>query len=305
MQTTQPTKLLDPQNPLANQRIDASGLELPNVVQVDSLDNELLEPYLGLRSRNWTRQSGIFIAEGPLLVDRVIASSCHLHSILLDRKYLVQYIDRFPKSVPVLLVDHDLIEQLVGFNFHRGVLACGRRTELKPITNQLCFPDHSETWIGLIGVQDPENVGGILRSAAGLGVKRVLIGPGTADPFSRRALRVSMGNVLALELFESRQPLDDLKLLYSRGMEVISTSLGANAVHLETAQRTKPLIILFGNEKHGLDQDVLSCSNRCVQIEMLQGTDSLNVSAAAAITIHHFLRLCGSKSKSDSSNGQG
>lgn len=266
-------------------------MEYPNVVEVSSLDDVLLEPYLGLRNRNWTRQSGMFIAEGPLLVERLIASRCPMNSILLDRKFFEQYIHRIPTAVPVIVVDHSMIEQIVGFNFHRGVLACGKRPDLKQVTSQLCFLDRSETWIGLIGVQDPENVGGILRSAAGLGVQNVLIGPGTADPLSRRALRVSMGNTLALQLYESRKLLDELELLKGLGVEVISTALGANSVRLEAAKRNSPIIVLFGNEKSGLPANVLNRSDRCVQIEMLHGTDSLNVSVAAAITMYHFVQL--------------
>lgn len=268
-------------------------MDHPNIFEIDALDHELLTPYLGLRERNWTRQSGIFIAEGPLLVERLIASTCEMVSVLLDRKYFQHYINRIPNHVPVVLVDHSRVAQIVGFNFHRGVLACGKRPAVNSLSDALPPADHRDTWIGLVGVQDPENVGGILRSAAGLGIQRVLIGPGTADPLSRRALRVSMGNVLALELYESRCPHRDLALLAKLGIQSIATCLDSASESLETAGRNGPLIIWVGNEKHGLPQEFLQSVERRVCIDMCQGTDSLNVSVAAAIAMYHFLRLAG------------
>lgn len=266
-------------------------MDHPNRIDVTSLDHDLLKPYLEMRFRNWTRLSGIFIAEGPLLVERLIRSQQEIESVLLDRKYLQHYLTLVPRHVPVLVVEHDQVEEIVGFNFHRGVLACGRRPPLHNLQDVAPLQSSSETWVGLMGVQDPENVGGILRSAAGIGVKRVLIGPGTADPFSRRALRVSMGNVLALELYESRQPARDLGKLRQLGVECVATALTEDALPLESSYRSGPLMILVGNEKHGLPADLLAQADRRVRIDMLQNTDSLNVSVAAAITMYHFVRL--------------
>lgn len=266
-------------------------MDHPNRIDVTSLDHDLLKPYLEMRFRNWTRLSGIFIAEGPLLVERLIRSQHEIESVLLDRKYLQHYLTLVPRHVPVLVVEHDQVEEIVGFNFHRGVLACGRRPPLHNLQDVAPLQSSSETWVGLMGVQDPENVGGILRSAAGIGVKRVLIGPGTADPFSRRALRVSMGNVLALELYESRQPARDLGRLRELGVECVATALTEDALPLESSYRSGPLMILVGNEKHGLPADLLAQADRRVRIDMLQNTDSLNVSVAAAITMYHFVRL--------------
>jgi len=269
-------------------------MDHPNLIEVDSLDHELLKPYLEMRTRNWTRHSGIFIAEGALLVERLIRSQHDIESIFLDRKYCAQYLDLLPKHVPIILVDHSLVKEVVGYNFHRGVLACGRRQPLQRVSLALGSAMKSETWVGMIGIQDPENVGGILRSAAGLGIGRVLIGPGTADPLSRRALRVSMGNVLSLELFETLHPLSDLAILRQLGLECVATSLGPDSVPLETADRKGPLLILVGNEREGLPDSILAQVDRCVRIDMHRNTDSLNVSVAAAIAMYHFARLCDS-----------
>lgn len=257
----------------------------------ENCDDPLFDPYREMRHRNWTWRSGIFIAEGPLLVDRLLQSSYGIHSILVEERYAEKYERAVPDNVPILVVPHAVVEQLVGFNFHRGVLACGFRKPLDGLPPDCTTMDLNETWLGLFSVNDPENLGGMLRTAAGLGICKILIGPGTADPLSRRALRVSMGNALFLEIYQVHQATAALAQLQSQGFEVIATALTEEARSLETAQRSGPLILLMGNERHGLAQEILDVADRCVRIDMKLGTDSLNVGVAAGITMHHFCRV--------------
>lgn len=262
-----------------------------NCYVLDSLDHPLCEPYRDIRSRNWTWVSGWFIAEGPLLVQRLAASRYRAHSLLVEDRLAEQYEQVFLENVPMLVLPHPLIEQLVGFNFHRGVLACGIREPIPDVTELPVWSDEQETWLGLIGVNDPENLGGMLRTAAGMGIRKVLLGPGTVDPYSRRALRVSMGNALSLQLLSTHDPVSCLQRLQKSGMEVVATALNERSQPLETAKRRGPLLLLMGNEKHGLPAEILALADRCVRIDMELGTDSLNVGVAAGIAMYHFCRV--------------
>ncbi len=269
-----------------------------NLLYLSDDSHPLFAAYRDIRHRNWTFVSGLFIAEGPLLVERLLQSDYGVHSLLVERRYAEQFAELAQPETPVLVVEHEIVEQLVGFNFHRGVLACGFRKAYKTIENELptLTVKHSDTWLGLFGVNDPENLGGMLRTAAGLGIKNILLGPGTVDPYSRRALRVSMGNTLFLNLFQTASPASTLKVLQQVGLQVISTALTDNSQSLEQANRRGPLIILMGNERHGLPQAILEISDRCVRIDMELGTDSLNVGVAAGIVMHHFCRIARSDS---------
>ncbi len=262
-------------------------------VEVTSVEDPRLEPFRELRSRNWTEQSGLFIAEGPLLVERLIASSYLVKSILLDRKYQEHYSAMVPDSVDLLLVDHDLVEGLVGFDFHRGVLGCGLRKPVLGLRENFFQPtEPNETMVCVVGVQDPENLGGILRSCAALGITRVIIGPASADPLSRRVLRVSMGNALRLQLYRSRDLVSDLQWLRDeRGVTSVATTLAADSQSLEQTARRGPTMILVGNERNGLPAKVQAMADQRVTITMEQGTDSLNVGVAAGIVLHYFCRM--------------
>lgn len=266
-------------------------LDRSNVTYLNNLDSPDLLPYLNLRNQNWTTVSGIFVAEGPLLVQRLIDSDYSVRSVLLDQKYLNHYAHQIPDEVKLMVVPHDLIQRIVGFNFHRGLLACGIRKPTQQIFGDTSPLPAQQTWLGLVGVQDPENVGGMLRTAAGLGIQNVLIGPGTADPLSRRSLRVSMGQALKLNLYVSRDFSSDLLLLKRRGVECVATSLGQNSQPLEESSRHGPVLLLMGNERYGLSQEVLASCERQVRIDMSMQVDSLNVGVAAGIVMHHFCRI--------------
>jgi len=256
-----------------------------------------LRPFQDLRTRNWTVGSGWFIAEGPLLVERLLRSDYALHSVLVSEKFLHEWQDRLPADATVWVIAEDLIPAVLGFHFHRGILACGLRQPPLQLRAALAHrvPDDT-TMVALVGVQDPENMGGILRSCAALGVEHILIGPGCADPLARRVLRVSMGTVLRLRLYPAADLLSELSWLREvHGTNSLATTLADDSVALETASRRGPLVILMGNEAHGLPPAIQAAADQRVRIDMCLGTDSLNVSVAAGIVLHHFVRVAARK----------
>ena len=260
---------------------------------IDNLDDPRLDAYRDIRSRNWTYVSKRFIAEGPLLTARLLASDYTTESVLLDQKYAEQYLPSIPETIEVLVLDHEQIEQILGFHFHRGVLACGVRPKQLELRSDFGAPPQvRETFVAAIGVQDPENLGSILRCCAGFGIGRVIIGPGTADPLARRVLRVSMGTALRLRLLHSKSIIQDLAWLREAfGITHYATSLRDDAFPLEKTRRSGPALILVGNERYGLPEEVQRAAHQCIRIDMELGTDSLNVSTASGIVMHYFCRI--------------
>ncbi len=263
------------------------------VHEISDLSDARLAPFRQLRHKNWIESSGWFIAEGPLLVDRLLRSQYRCQSLLIDRKYQSQFASRLDEDLDVLLIEHDLVHEVVGFDFHRGILGCGCRSALPDLRQTLVEPlADSETLVATVGVQDPENMGCILRCCAALGVQRVIIGPGSADPLGRRALRVSMGGSLRLQLLRSRDLSADLTWLRDRSrLSSFATSLDGPAMLLSQVRRQGPALILLGNERNGVPAEILKQADHCLQIEMEQSGDSLNVCAAASILLHYFCRL--------------
>ena len=151
----------------------------------------------------------------------------------------------------------------------------------------------SKHWIGAfaIGVQDPENLGVILRTCAGLGIQDCLLGPGTADPLSRRVLRVSLGGLLQFNLFSAFNPEITVKELTESGIDSVATSLQEPSLPLETFHNNHPTMVLIGNEANGLPSALQQACSHRVKIAMELDTDSFNVSVATGIVLHYLRRI--------------
>ncbi len=261
--------------------------------QIDSLDDPRLEPYLHLRSRNLTRWSGRFIAESRPLVKRLLASDYQVESVLVDQEYAEESTAWIPDDITTYVVPHHLIDELLGFNFHRGFLGCGLRKPLRQATDVLRLNDRDVRWTSVLalGIQDPENLGVIIRTCAGLGIRKVFIGPGTADPLSRRVLRVSMGAALKVDLIDCPNVAEFLEVAKQQNVHTIATSLQMPSTEVTAVTRSGPSVVLFGNEAYGLPEFIQTTADQRVNIRMELNTDSLNVSVAAGIVLHYLVRI--------------
>jgi tRNA G18 (ribose-2'-O)-methylase SpoU len=150
------------------------------------------------------------------------------------------------------------------------------------------IPQHGvATVVVLPDVQDPTNLGSIIRSAAAFGCAAVILGGRCADPFSRRVLRVSMGAALFIPIIKSRELAADLNQLAEADFELVATMLDPAAKPLASYRRAPRTGILLGSEGHGLAGEWVSLCERQVTIPMQAGVDSLNVSVAAAVVLWH------------------
>jgi tRNA G18 (ribose-2'-O)-methylase SpoU len=141
------------------------------------------------------------------------------------------------------------------------------------------------------GIQDPDNVGSIVRSCAAFGVAALILGPGCADPFSRRALRVSMGNAFQLPIMPTSELTTVLRELRTDwNVEIAATVLDGDAEPLESVNRSERFALLFGSEGFGLEADLVAQCDRKVTLPMRLNTDSLNVAVAAGVFLYHFTR---------------
>lgn len=211
-------------------------------------------------------------------------------SLLVERGKEAEFTDRLSEETPLYSLPSDQIRQLVGYDFHRGVMACGERQELPGIDELLFEADQTSIALAILGVSEHENLGGIIRTATALGIERLLVGPNTVDPFSRRVIRVSMATVFKQRLYRLDQPETQLALLQqSRGVRIIATTLDADATSLdEFLMDDRDSIVIVGNEANGVDPQIQRIATDRVTIQMKLGTDSLNVSVAAAIFIYQL-----------------
>ena len=257
--------------------------------KIDSLDDPRVVVYRNLKDRALVRLEGRFIAEGLLVVRRLLGSDYAVESVLVAERRAEEVAPHVPPDVPVYVAPAKEISRIVGFGFHSGVLACGRR---KPLPS---LDDVAATWAGpttlvvLPKITDTENLGGLLRISAAFGAAAVVLGGECCDPFYRRAIRVSMGTAFTLPIVRSGNLHTDLTRLRDEWhFDLAAAVLDADAEPLQSARRGERLALLFGNEAAGLDNETLALCTRRLTLPMQLGTDSLNVAVAAAVFLYHF-----------------
>jgi len=177
---------------------------------------------------------------------------------------------------------------IVGFEFHRNQLACVERQQ-QPDLAQITGGSDSSIVVVCPEIADPTNLAGIIRNAAALGADGILLGPSGADPFSRRSIRVSVGNVFRIPIRRAADLEAELEQLRrENGFETVATVLASNAEILPNFRPKPRTALLLGSEGEGLGDHWIRCSDRCVTLPMKREADSLNVATASGIILYHF-----------------
>jgi len=189
----------------------------------------------------------------------------------------------------VFLAEPAVLEQVTGFQMHRGALASMHRPPLVPVADVL---RDAHRVVVLEDIVDHTNVGAIFRAVAGLGADAVLITPRCADPYYRRSVRVSMGTVLQIPWTRLADWPEGASQLHDAGFEIAALALDEAAVSLETYAQHPPerIALLLGTEGDGLSRPALEAADVVVTIPMQRGVDSLNVAAASAVALWSLRR---------------
>jgi len=254
---------------------------------IDSADDPRLDPYRHVADPAWIGARHLFVAEGRLVVERLLAlGRFDVHSILVNRAAHAALGEAISRAVAPVLVcgDASLMATITGFNFHRGCLALVTRPpSLGPAD---LFP--CRRLLALEGVGNPDNVGGLFRTAAALGVDGVLLDPRSGDPFYRKAIRTSMGAALRIPFARAEAWRATLAAFRERSFKVIALTPSAGAVDLAQVPPFGPddrAIVMVGAEGPGLDPTSLEEADLRVRIPIDDAVDALNVVVAAGIAL--------------------
>ncbi len=235
----------------------------------------------------------LFIVEGFVAIDRLIESGHAIRSVLLAPSRVERFahheVELAAENVPVFVAERTVIAEVVGFDLHRGVIACAER---RPAVNLVELLDGATRIAVLEGLNDNENLGAIARAAKAFRIDGLLIDPTCTDPYSRRTVRVSMGEVLTLPI--ARAAPDEwpgvLTEVSAAGFEVWAMTPSATTDDLWTVDLPDRVAVLLGAEGPGLTRAALTAADRQVRIPISADVDSLNVGQAAAVTFAALTR---------------
>lgn len=261
-----------------------------NPTPIDHPDDPRLELYTLSRDGVALRNHRSFIAEGRTVVELLLASPLYnARSVLVARSKLDALAPLLAGAgdTPVYTLPDELMEDVLGFDFHRGVLAAGDAGEPTP-PSTLIAQDH-HLLLALEGVNNHDNTGAAFRNAAAFGAGAVLLDTRTADPLYRKSIRVSMGHALRLPFARAETSRKLNEALNEAGYRVLALTPADNAVTLAEACATitpsDRVCVLVGAEGPGLSVAAQRSATTRVRIPMAPGVDSLNLAAAAAVAL--------------------
>jgi tRNA G18 (ribose-2'-O)-methylase SpoU len=268
---------------------DKEGGPRMHVVPVSDPSDARLRDYVALTDVVLRRVSepaaGLYLAESAKVIERALRAGHQPRSVLLQQKWLDELEPLLASfDVPVYLADPAVLEKITGFAMHRGALASMQRPQLPEVGTLL---RDARRVVVLEDIVDHTNVGAIFRAVAGLGADAVLITPRCADPFYRRAVRVSMGTVLQIPWTRLEEWPRGAEQLHEAGFEIAALALDPGAVDLAEYAQHPPdrVALLLGTEGDGLSRAGLDAADTVVTIPMARGVDSLNVAAASAVAL--------------------
>jgi tRNA G18 (ribose-2'-O)-methylase SpoU len=262
------------------------------LIAISDPDDPRIEAYRAVKERDLLGRQHRFIAEGEVVLRVLLRQSrFKIESLLLGEgrvEGLNDALHSLPTGVPVYIANRQVMDAIVGFPIHRGILAIARRPVMPPVEALLAGLPEKALVVVMVGLANHDNVGGIFRNAAAFGAGAVLLDQETCDPLYRKAIRVSVGGALAVPFTRVPSVGVLVQALEEASFEVIALSPSGKEV-LSEVQPARRTALLLGAEGPGLPPDLMA-RTRTVSIPMSGGFDSLNVATTSGIALHHLTR---------------
>lgn len=261
-------------------------------IVVESPDDPRVAPFRlnerGLANRLQRRDDGgdgLFMAEGDLVVERALDAGCVPTMALVDGDRPPAVADRLLGRVPVFAGRDEMRRSITQLGMPYSIVALFERPARATV------PDLAASATRLVlaeAVDNPLNIGSIVRNALGMGWHGLVIDATSVDPLARRAMRVSMGNSLHLPYARSRDMVATVRELVAAGWQVVALTPAPDAVPLDEVMAGDKVALLVGSERAGLTDEAMAAATHRAAIPMHAGVDSLNVAAATAVACWHL-----------------
>jgi tRNA G18 (ribose-2'-O)-methylase SpoU len=259
------------------------------VIRIDRFDDPRLAEYRSMSDGELLRRRNRFVAEGRLVVGRLLQSGYRVESVLVNDasfRALETLLSRVLPEIPIYVCDADEFAAITGFHLHRGCLALAERPAARDFGEVV---RSANLLLVLEAVTDADNVGSAFRNAAAFGAS-VLLSEACCDPLYRKAIRTSMGSVLRTPYARLPDWPRDLGTLKTEGFTLIALTPHEDAIDLPACvkRQRERLALLVGSEGPGVSQEAEAMADACVRIPISAEVDSLNVATATGIALYYF-----------------
>jgi tRNA G18 (ribose-2'-O)-methylase SpoU len=275
------------------------NFDIGKLIEITSADDPRIAAFHNVKEKDLTGREGRFIVEGTVVLRMLAAAHKQARAFAADCVFVLRnrlngvldILADFPDDVPIYVADGDVMDAIVGFHLHRGILALGKKLDMaeqKPLIESL--PDESLVLVGC-GMSNHDNLGAMFRNAAAFMADAVFLDETCCDPLYRKALRVSVGSVLSVPYQREGSALALLERLAEAGFEIWNLSPSASH-EIRQIPKAKRMALVIGTEGEGLPKAVLERFHTA-KIAQSPALDSLNAGTASGLALYQMAATMG------------
>ena len=251
---------------------------------ITSKDNEIVKNIRKLKEKKYRDETNSFIIEGIKIIEEAIEEKAEIRKIVVCNEYENSFSKELLYKIAkydVVYVSTNVFKMLTDVNNPQGILAVVSKNKNENI-------DFSQDFYLLLdNIQDPGNMGTILRTADSINLNQIIVAKGTADCYNPKVVRSTMGAIFRVKVFEC-DLVDVIEKLKNNGIKVLATDLNTDN-NLYNTEFEKTAVVI-GNEANGVSKEVLNISNDRIKIPMIGRTESLNAGVATGIILYEITR---------------
>ena len=244
---------------------------------IKSLQNEQIKSFARLKEKKYRDETGLFLVEGEHLVRMALEANC-LTTLLVAEEDLENYLDIIDEETTIIVTE-SIINKLSFTKTPQNIMGIAKQNTFdKKDCNRVLVLDT---------LQDPGNVGTLIRSALAFNYDKIYVSESTVDVYNEKVIRASQGAIFKINVV--KKELNDIyRLLKKNEFDIIVTSLTNNSIYLEELEKKERFAIVLGNEGNGVSEVSLKNASRVVKIRMSDKIDSLNVAVAGSIVMYNL-----------------
>lgn len=255
---------------------------------ITSKENEMIKNIKKLKEKKYRDEENKFLVEGIKMVQEAINEETKISKIVIcedcinDGSIKQELLYEIAKH-DCIYVSKKVFQTITEVTNPQGILAV---IEKENGEEQISF--NEDVIVVLDGIQDPGNLGTILRTIDSVNLKQVILSEQTADPYNPKVVRSTMGAIYRINMIRSKNIIETLKNIKKHKYDIVATSLQTDKSIYDIDY--KKTVIVIGNEANGVSEEVLELANKKVKIPMLGKTESLNAAVATGIILYEYVR---------------
>ena len=255
--------------------------------RITSKDNSLIKHLKKLKEKKYRDEYGEYIIEGIKLIKEAVQEKIEIKNIVIcdgcDNSEIIESHLKYEMAkLDFIYVPENIFKMISDVENPQRVLAVIE----KPKKEEITLDD--DIILALDDIQDPGNLGTILRTADSVGLKQILVSKGTADCYNPKVVRSTMGAIFRVKVIECEDLRQTLKELQEKNFKIMCASLNAKKNIYEADYKKN--VIVIGNEANGVSKEILNLADEKVIIPMLGKTESLNASVATGVILYEYVR---------------